>query len=43
MTLYYAEFNKSAYKGKTYYFCIQNHKEQFDAAPERAIAAIEKL
>ena len=34
---------KSAYKGKTYYFCIQNHKEQFDAAPERAIAAIEKL
>ena len=33
---------KSAYKGKTYYFCIQSHKEQFDAAPEKVIAAIDK-
>ena len=33
---------KSGYKGKTYYFCIPNHKEQFDAAPERVISAIDK-
>ena len=26
---------KSAYKGKTYYFCSQSHKEQFEAAPEK--------
>ena len=26
---------KSVYKGKTYYFCSSDHKEQFDAAPGR--------
>jgi transcriptional regulator GlxA family with amidase domain len=26
---------KSVYKGKTYYFCSQEHKGQFDAAPEK--------
>jgi transcriptional regulator GlxA family with amidase domain len=25
----------SVYKGKTYYFCMPSHKEQFDAAPEK--------
>ena len=24
---------KSDYKGKTYYFCAQQHKDQFDQAP----------
>ena len=23
------------YEGKTYYFCSPEHKEQFDAAPEK--------
>lgn len=26
---------KSVYKGKTYYFCSQDHKAMFDAAPEK--------
>jgi transcriptional regulator GlxA family with amidase domain len=26
---------KSAYKGKTYYFCSSDHKEVFDAAPDK--------
>jgi transcriptional regulator GlxA family with amidase domain len=26
---------KSAFKGKTYYFCSTGHKDQFDAAPEK--------
>ena len=26
---------KSVYKGKTYYFCLETHKAQFDAAPEK--------
>lgn len=26
---------KSVYKGKTYYFCSEDHKAQFDAAPEK--------
>lgn len=26
---------KSSYKGKTYYFCSEDHKAQFDAAPEK--------
>ena len=26
---------KSVYKGKTYYFCSEEHKAQFDAAPEK--------
>ena len=25
---------KSVYKGKTYYFCMDDHKQAFDAAPE---------
>jgi len=28
---------KSVYKGKTYYFCMQSHKEMFDAAPDKFI------
>jgi transcriptional regulator GlxA family with amidase domain len=32
---------KSVYKGKTYYFCSQDHKEQFDAAPERFAVAVD--
>lgn len=30
---------KSAYKGKTYYFCSGDHKQQFDAAPEKFVGA----
>jgi transcriptional regulator GlxA family with amidase domain len=26
---------KSTYKGRTHYFCSQEHKDQFDAAPEK--------
>jgi transcriptional regulator GlxA family with amidase domain len=26
---------KSAYKGKAYYFCSREHKEQFEAAPDK--------
>ena len=33
---------KSAYKGKTYYFCSQGHKDTFDGAPEKVLAMIEK-
>jgi putative intracellular protease/amidase/YHS domain-containing protein len=29
----------SAYKGKSYYFCMQAHKESFDDAPEKFISA----
>jgi transcriptional regulator GlxA family with amidase domain len=28
---------KSIYKGKTYYFCMPEHKERFDAAPDKFI------
>jgi putative intracellular protease/amidase/YHS domain-containing protein len=28
---------KSVYKGKTYYFCMQSHKEMFDAAPDKFV------
>jgi len=28
---------KSVYKGKTYYFCSPDHKEQFEAAPEKFV------
>jgi YHS domain-containing protein/putative intracellular protease/amidase len=34
---------KSAYKGKTYYFCSQADKQSFDAAPEKFITAEKKL
>jgi transcriptional regulator GlxA family with amidase domain len=27
----------SVYKGKTYYFCMPGHKEQFEAAPEKFV------
>jgi len=33
---------KSAYKGKTYYFCSQDHKQLFDRAPDRYTAAAQK-
>jgi YHS domain-containing protein len=26
---------KSVYQGKTYYFCMAEHKTAFDAAPEK--------
>lgn len=29
---------KSVSKGKTYYFCMQCHKEQFDAAPAKFVS-----
>jgi putative intracellular protease/amidase/YHS domain-containing protein len=29
---------RSAYQGKTYYFCMQGHKELFDASPARYLA-----
>ncbi|HXZ79429.1 MAG TPA: DJ-1/PfpI family protein [Terriglobales bacterium] len=32
----------SAYKGKTYYFCSQDHKQLFDQTPDRYIAAAQK-
>jgi YHS domain-containing protein len=28
----------STYKGKTYYFCVQEHKRIFDASPEQFAA-----
>jgi YHS domain-containing protein/putative intracellular protease/amidase len=30
----------SVYKGKTYYFCSQEHKQQFDSAPAKFIEAM---
>jgi transcriptional regulator GlxA family with amidase domain len=33
---------KSVYHGKTYYFCSQDHKQQFDAGPDRFLKAAEK-
>jgi transcriptional regulator GlxA family with amidase domain len=33
---------KSVYKGKTYYFCSRDHKERFDAAPERFATAVDR-
>jgi transcriptional regulator GlxA family with amidase domain len=33
---------KSVYRGKSYYFCSQDHKQQFDSAPERFLQAAEK-
>ena len=34
---------KSVYKGKTYYFCSQEDKEQFDATPDKFVDAGKKL
>jgi YHS domain-containing protein len=28
---------KTVYKGKSYYFCSQDHKQQFDAAPDQFV------
>jgi YHS domain-containing protein len=28
---------KSAYAGKTYFFCSPDHKKLFDSAPERIV------
>src|SRR5438309_44978 len=33
---------KSAYKGKIYYFCSRDHKEQFDATPEKFAGALDQ-
>jgi transcriptional regulator GlxA family with amidase domain len=33
---------KSAYQGKTYYFCSRQHKEEFDATPARFLDGTEK-
>ena len=33
---------KSAYRGKTYYFCSRDHKEQFDATPEKFAGALDQ-
>jgi len=30
---------KSVYKGKTYYFCMQDHKQAFDASPDKYLNA----
>jgi len=30
---------KSVYKGKTYYFCMQDHKQAFDASPDKYLDA----
>jgi YHS domain-containing protein len=30
---------KSVYKSKSYYFCMQNHKNRFDAAPDKFVTA----
>jgi len=30
---------KSVYKGKTYYFCMQDHKQTFDASPDKYLNA----
>jgi YHS domain-containing protein/putative intracellular protease/amidase len=31
--------DRSVYKGKTYYFCMPGHKQQFDTAPEKFVKA----
>jgi YHS domain-containing protein/putative intracellular protease/amidase len=31
--------DRSDYKGKTYYFCMPQHKQQFDATPEKFVRA----
>jgi len=33
---------KSVYNGKTYYFCSRDHKEQFDATPEKFARAVDQ-
>jgi putative intracellular protease/amidase/YHS domain-containing protein len=33
---------KSVYHGKSYYFCSQDHKQKFDAGPDRFLQAAEK-
>lgn len=33
---------KSVYRGKTYLFCSQDHKKQFDAAPDQFLEAAKK-
>jgi len=34
--------DNSIYKGKTYYFCMPSHKQQFDAAPEKFVNTSDK-
>lgn len=31
---------KSVYKGKAYYFCMQDHKQAFDASPDKYLIAV---
>jgi YHS domain-containing protein len=33
---------KSVYKGKTYYFMSEQHKQQFDADPDKFLEAPKK-
>jgi YHS domain-containing protein len=33
----------SVYKGKTYFFCISNHKEAFDKDPARFVSTSQGL
>jgi YHS domain-containing protein/putative intracellular protease/amidase len=41
MDLDIATAPRSIYKGKTYYFCSQDHKVLFDSAPERVLAVLQ--
>jgi YHS domain-containing protein len=31
--------DKSVYKDKTYYFCMPQHKQQFDETPQKFVKA----
>ena len=31
----------STYKGKTYYFCMQSHRDLFDKTPDLYLAAVD--
>jgi YHS domain-containing protein len=42
MTVDAATAPTSVYKSTKYYFCSQDHKGQFDAAPETFVALMQK-
>ena len=42
MTVDTKDAQKSAYKGKTYYFCSRDDKEKFDKAPDKYAKAEDK-
>jgi YHS domain-containing protein len=42
MTVETKAAEKSAYKGKTYYFCSRDDKEKFDKAPDKYAKAEDK-